>query len=478
MILRVVQAGIRTALSLGLLISVGAARAQAVEAVPEPARDDLMRSLLADPVLNIAQLERRLATSTGAPFDSRLRLAELYVDYGMPLAAEQALQRVIFQGGDQRVADQAWFMLAKLRYEREDLAGAEQAMRQVRLLDSGHPEQPLLAAALRMARNDYNGAATILGNADDGKSPIITYNRGIALLRSGQDRPGEQALLQLVRRTTSNRQDAAVLDRAHLALGHYYLAQGQLEQAAEQFQQVHSGSPYKQEAMLGAGLVQLTKPGLPAQGEASQRIWQQLIKGNPSDFATLEAMLAIPASYVRQGDYTQAVQAYEKALGLIQLEQERVTQIGQTIGQRGVLDSLKSSDYAPRSSGWMRPPPELKLSPEAYYLQGLLASHGFQETLKNYRDLEDLEQGLNGMRERLTRAAPDAAPTAAIAPLQARISTLAAQTAALRARHQQTLNAMASEELARRQRYLANLVAQANLGIAQVYDRMSRGGPR
>ncbi len=471
----------RSALSLGLLISLGTSCVQAAEEASRLARDDLMRSLMANPVLNIAQLETSLSNQARPAFDARLRLAELYLDYGMQSAAEQALRQVAFDADDRATANQAWFLLAKLRYEREDMQGAQQAIKRVRKPDPEHPEQPLLAAEIRMAQDDFATAAKILGKADDAQSMIISYNHGVALIRSGKDRKGEQVLTDLVKQNADNEQDAAVLDRAHLVLGHYYLDKGRFNKANDQFLLVRASSPYAHDAMLGAGLAQLKMPGPRVEQTAmppSLFIWHQLIKGDTADFATLEAMLAIPASYTKQGDYSNAVMGYEKALTQIEQERTRVEQVKQQVDKQGVISLFKPPQHAPQRVGWLRRTPAVEGGAETYYLQTLLASHDFQETLKNYRDLQDLEQSLNQMHDRLIKIATPETQAAAMAPLQARIKAMTPQVQVLRMRHQQALNLLTQQDLERRLRYLTQLTAQANLGLAQAYDRMSRGGSR
>jgi len=480
-ILRIAGTISRSALGLGLLISLGMSSVQAAEDASGHARDDLMRSLLADPVLNIAQLETSLSNQAKPTFDARLRLAELYLDYGMQAAAEQALRQVAFNADDRAIANQAWFLLAKLRYEREDMQGAQQAIKRVRKPDPEHPEQPLLAAEIRMAQDDFATAAKILRTADDAQSMVISYNYGVALIRSGKGRKGEQVLTDLVKQTADNEQDAAVLDRAHLVLGHYYLDKGRLNKANDQFLLVRANSPYAHDAMLGAGLAQLRMPGPRVEQTAmppSLFIWHQLIKGETADFATLEAMLAIPASYTKQGDYSNAVLGYEKALAQIEQERARVEQVKQQVEKQGVISLFKPPQHAPQRIGWLRRTPEVEGGAETYYLQTLLASHDFQETLKNYRDLQDLEQSLSQMRDRLIKTTYVDTQTPVIAPLQARITAMTPQVQALRMRHQQVLNVLTQQELERRLHYLTKLIAQANLGLAQAYDRMSRGGSR
>src|SRR5262249_9601834 len=122
----------------------------------------------------------------------------MLLSYGLHREAGEIFTRLLEQSTSPKVRDRAWFYLAKIRYQRGYLAGADEAIRRI---GNGLPpeleeERGLLRASILMARGDYAGAAgllTALAGAK-GVTPYVRFNLGVALIKTG-DIAGGSALL-------------------------------------------------------------------------------------------------------------------------------------------------------------------------------------------------------------------------------------------------------------------------------------------
>jgi len=113
-----------------------------------------------------------------------------------------------------------------------------------------------------------------------------------------------------------------------------------------------------------------------------------------ADTAVQESLLAVPFALGKLGAYRQSLARYERALDAYTREIARLDEAIAAI-RRGALVENILRDNPGEESGWFWRVRQLPDTPEGRYLTELLASHDFQEGLKNYRDLLFLSRNLN-----------------------------------------------------------------------------------
>ena len=143
----------------------------------------------------------------------------LLLSYGVHGEAGQIFASLIEKGAAPSVRDRAWFYLAKIRYQRGFNADAETALARIegRLPNALAEERGLLHAQLLMARNDFAGAANVLGalTTDPKKaSPFARFNLGVALVKSGDAARGSALLDEIGRAPAENEEQRSLRDRA------------------------------------------------------------------------------------------------------------------------------------------------------------------------------------------------------------------------------------------------------------------------
>jgi hypothetical protein len=121
--------------------------------------------------------------------------------------------------------------------------------------------------------------------------------------------------------------------------------------------------------------------------------WSILSEREITDSAVQEAMLAVPYAYGKLGVYSKAALLYGRALEAFGSEIDRLGASIKSIREGKFLRALVREELK-QDANWVVKLRELPETPETYYLLTLMASHAFQESLKNYLDLEQLRKKL------------------------------------------------------------------------------------
>jgi tetratricopeptide (TPR) repeat protein len=233
----------------------------------------------------------------------------------------------------------------------------------------------------------------------DGKTEWASYakfNLGVALVRSGQVDTASRILDELGDIDPFNEELTSLRDRANLALGYSLLQDGQPMAAKKPLQRVRLEGPFSNKALLGVGWAD-------AEVENYSRAlvpWMELRGRDLLDSAVQESMLAIPYALAKLESISQAADHY---LNAIEAFYEEANRIDRTIGfieSGDIFEQFLGNDPLD-STGWYWRLEELPEGPEARYLYHLLATHEFQEGLKNYRDLNYLNKNLGDWQQNI-----------------------------------------------------------------------------
>lgn len=324
---------------------------------------------------------------------SELLLGGLYLSYGHHLEAAVIFERLLADNVDLETRDRTWFFLAKIWLQRGYLDKSQEAISYLSedLPDNLRREAQMLQSQIYINSGQYERAIALLQNWK-GRTEWASYakfNLGVAMVRSGNVAGAEQILSELGELNPFNEELASLRDKANLALGYALLQDGRPLAAKEPLQRVRLEGPFSNKALLGIGWAD-------AESENYRRAlvpWMELRSRDLLDPAVQESMLAIPYALGQLDSISQAADHY---LNAIEAFYEEANRIDRTIGfiESGDIFNQFLADDPLDSTGWFWRLEQLPEGPESRYLYHLLATHEFQEGLKNYRDLHYLNNNL------------------------------------------------------------------------------------
>jgi tetratricopeptide (TPR) repeat protein len=318
----------------------------------------------------------------------------MYLSYGQHLQAAEIFERLLANNVTPEIRDRTWFFLAKIWYQRGYLDKARQALANIQneLPDNVQREALMLEAQILIDSGNYDTAVERL-RAWEGRSEWASYARfniGVALVRSGRVDAAAEVLDDLGRQKPFNDELSALRDKANLALGYAFLQNGRPGAAREMLQRVRLEGPFSNKALLGVGWAD-------AEQKEFQRAltpWMELKDRDLLDSAVQESMLAIPYAMAKLDSIGQAADYYLNAIEAFGEESRRLDGAISRIQSGQFFDAFLAEEPLD-SSGWYWRLESLPEGPEARYLFHLLATHEFQEGLKNYRDLFYLRRNLD-----------------------------------------------------------------------------------
>ncbi|MFM7066517.1 MAG: hypothetical protein ACKO0U_06775 [Gammaproteobacteria bacterium] len=170
------------------------------------------------------------------------------------------------------------------------------------------------------------------------------------------------------------------------------------------FEKVRREGPLSNRAPRAAGWASA------ARGEQERALvpWLELQGRTLVDAAVQESYLAIPQAYQQLGADAQAVEQYQAALRAFAAERARLEESIAALRKGRLLRTIADKE-GKDLEGWLWQVRKLPDLPETRYLLTLLASHDFQEALKNHRSLVATERrlaaadrGLDAFREMVT----------------------------------------------------------------------------
>ena len=325
---------------------------------------------------------------------SELLLGGMYLSYGQHLEAADIFHRLLADNVRPEIRDRTWFFLAKIWIQRGYLDRAEDALEQLSddLPDNLRREAQMLHGQILIDTGRYGEAIALLagwrGNTE--WASYAKFNLGVALVRNGNVDTAVGILDELGNSDPKNEELTSLRDKANVALGYSLLQDGQAASAKQPLQRVRLNGPFSNKALLGVGWAD-------AEMENYRRAlvpWMELRGRDLLDPAVQESMLAIPYALGKLDSISQAADHYVNA---IEAFYDEINRIDRTIGfiEAGNIFEQFLAESPSDGMGARWRIEQLPEGPEVRYLYHLLASHEFQEGLKNYRDLSYLQRNLD-----------------------------------------------------------------------------------
>lgn len=325
---------------------------------------------------------------------AQLLLGGMYLSYGQHLEAAEIFEQLLAENVEPGTRNRTWFFLAKIWYQRGYLDEARSALSNIsgELPDNLQREALMLHAQILIDDGEYDAAIALLQDWK-GRTEWASYakfNIGVALVRSGQVNEAAELLNDLGSMDPFNEELTSLRDKANVALGYALLQDGQPYAAKAPLQRVRMEGPFSNKALLGVGWADAEMDNY---GRALVP-WMELRGRDLLDPAVQESMLAIPYAMAKLDSISQAADHYLNAIEAFYEESNRLDRAIERIETGEFFDAFVE-DYPVDSTGWYWSLDELPDGPEARYLFHVLASHEFQEGLKNYRDLNYLHHNLD-----------------------------------------------------------------------------------
>ena len=330
--------------------------------------------------------------------EADLLLGGMYLSYGQHLEAAEIFEHLLAEKVDPEIRDRTWFFLAKIWFQRGYLDKAQQALAYINgeLPKNLEREALMLDAQILIDAGQYDAAVAKLGNWK-GKTEWASYakfNIGVALVRSGRTEEAAEILDELGNMNPFNEELASLRDKANLALGYALLQDGQPNAAKAPLQRVRLEGPFSNKALLGVGWAEAEM------NNYSRALvpWMELRGRDLLDSAVQESMLAIPYAMAKLDSISQAADHYVNAIEAFYEETNRLDRTIDHIESGEFFDEFVQNDPLD-STGWYWKLEELPKGLEGRYLFTLLATHEFQEGLKNFRDLTYLHRNLDNWQQ-------------------------------------------------------------------------------
>jgi Flp pilus assembly protein TadD len=320
--------------------------------------------------------------------------------YRMHQRAGRAITAVIEGNVEEPVRNEAILRLARIYFQKNQPFNALYAVERIRgfVPPKNRDDLAFLRAQILMANGRFAEAAHILRELQDAESleGFTTYNLGIALLKDGKELEGRQHLDRTGQINSKNPLTLAIKDKSNLVLGSKLLKERKFESAKEVLDRVRLNGPFSNRALLGSGWADAF------QGRFERALvpWSTLVTREVTDASVQEAMIALPYAYGKLNVQSKAAVMYGSALDKFGTEVDKLGASIKSIREGHFLRALVREELK-QDAHWVVKLRKLPQTPETYYLLELMASHDFQEFLKNYLDLEQLRRKLMGWEKDL-----------------------------------------------------------------------------
>ena len=313
--------------------------------------------------------------------------------YRMHRRAGRAITAVIEGNVAEPVRNEAIYRLARIYFQKNQPVNALYAVERI----SGvvplkiRDDLDFLRAQILMANGRFAEAAHILKDLQDAESleGFTTYNLGIALLKDGKELEGRRYLDRTGLINSNDVLTLAIKDKSNLVLGSKLLKEKKFESAKEVLDRVRLKGPFSNRALLGSGWADAF------QGRFEQALvpWSTMVTREVTDASVQETLLAVPYAYGKLNVQSKAAVMYGNALEKFGIEVDKLGESIKNIREGHFLQALVREELK-QDVDWVVKLRRLPQTPETYYLLELMASHDFQESLKNYLDLEQLRKKL------------------------------------------------------------------------------------
>ena len=314
---------------------------------------------------------------------------ELY--YRMHKRAGRAIKSVIEADVEDTVRNEAVYRLAKIFHQKQQPENALETIEKIKgnVSDKIRYDLELLKAQIYIANRRFTNAIEILEDIENitQVQGFAGYNLAIAYLGNEETEKGILQLDKVGQIVSNNRLVLAIKDKSNLALGYKLMENKRPDQAVKYFQRIRLDGPFSNKALLGLGWANISANNY----QRALVPWTLLSKRKVTDPSVQEVLSGLPFTYSKLDAHGQAAVLYGNALESYSRELESLDASIKSIREGKFLKALVREEFN-KDKNWLINLRNLADTPETHYLMSLLASNDFQESLKNYFDLVQLDK--------------------------------------------------------------------------------------
>lgn len=334
-------------------------------------------------------------------------VGDLEMQYRMTKRAGNAIQAVLGEGVDLAIRNNAAYQLARVFYKKGDPASTLYALDLIK----DDPDQSryeekysldilrgkeakkfrvnvdYLRAQASIETGQFSQAVDLLQSLRDDESleGYVLYNLGIALIQAGKEQEGIKVFDELGQLSSSDNGLLALKDKTNLKLAYIFLDKSDAKRARKYFERVRLDGPYSNRALLGAGWVSVAEEKF----DRALVPWSMLHKRAVTNVSVQETLMSVPYAYGKLGAHGKAANLYNYAMDVFAGE---ITSLDDSIKsiRTGKFLTALLDEKSSKDKNWVVNLRDLPDTPETRYILELMASHNFQESYKNYKDLGEL----------------------------------------------------------------------------------------
>jgi len=331
--------------------------------------------------------------------ESELYVADMELSYRMHQKVGRTMQRLLGKSVHASIRNEAAYRLAHIAFIKSayDDALADLDRIDDKVTSKLKQKAALLRGQSLIALQRYPEAIAILKtvSATPEINAFAKYNLGVAYLGLRDIVSAYKELNIVGTMTPSNRDIAALRDKANLTIGAALLKDQKPAEAKPYFERVQLDSAFANKALLWVGWADAAD----GQYEKALVPWTILRQRDITDVAVQEAMLAAPYGYSQLKAFGQSAVMYGEAVDKINKEIQRLDDSMRSIREGKFLKAMLS-EKARSDPEWLFKLGKSADVPETRYLRNLLAQNSFNESYQNYRELDQLQKNLEkGLRD-------------------------------------------------------------------------------
>jgi hypothetical protein len=331
---------------------------------------------------------------------SQLSAGDFELSYRMHQRAVRAIKAIFESNADQSVRNEAAYRIARIYMQKGELENALKSIGQItgKIPEGIRDDEQFLRAQIYMANGKFSDAVKILQELQDAKSykGFVPFNLGVALIKTGQEKKGLDQLDEAGQISGDDEVTLSIRDKANLTLGYRLIDARQPALANQYLERVRLSGPFSNKSLLGSGWADVAL----GRFDSALAPWSVLAKRNVSDKSVQESMLAVPYAYAKLNLPGKAAKLYGRALKDFEQESTRLDASIKSVREGKFLQVLSRQELK-QDDSWIAKLRSLPETPETRYLVELMASEDFQESLKNYLDLDELSRRLESSDENL-----------------------------------------------------------------------------
>ena len=325
----------------------------------------------------------------------RLLQGGMLLSYGIPGDSHEIFTSLLNETTETPIRNAAWYYLANLLYHKSQLPEAYEALQQVagELPKDLHTEYHYLATLINSRGEHLPRAEKSLDELPKNNPhyAYVVFNYAINQLQAGNTDDAIIHLQQVTTLANTNRELAALSDRARHGLAQIALKQNKLPSAWEHLRAIRTTGLYSNRGLLTYAWTAIS---LKQFNDAIPAL--QILNNRSIAIPEVqEAKVLLAHLYEQEGSTRKALKSNLLAVEAFNRGLEDVAEARRIIDMRDVPKEFVSNfDAIVGKSDWYAIEPTVDYQKLTPFVIDLIASHAFSETLKELSDLYTIQKNL------------------------------------------------------------------------------------